>query len=206
MKIPERPFIKTHLSAFLGCEHCPQKWVGKNIRRWANQVGKSLGSRFNLDNDKLTRRELGSLCRDTRTPDEACFLAVMAWGGMRLDHARSVWTGKRAWLPILKLIRKGDLSRRDCYAKFAALRHSGNLPGMGACLFHQTDLLCQAGGRRLHHGSVDWEIREPAHGQAAGSSELQGPCNRQHLRRRLRGILQGRRRSRKHLWFFRWRG
>lgn len=127
--------IEPHMSVFRACSDLHSPWVGKNANRWANKVSPGLGSRFRLKAGQFSRDELRRFCGRRNTSAAACFLAVMAWGGMRLDHARAAWLTRNHWLPTLSAIRSGRLSRQACYAKFSKLRRMGRIPGVGPAYF-----------------------------------------------------------------------
>lgn len=126
-------FIEPHLSTFLGWGNSQKMWTGKSLRRWANALEDSLGDRLDLPEEQHDRTRLQKFCE--HASDEKCFLSIMAWGGMREKNAKSAWSCKDAWLPIVLKMRQGKTSRQECYHDFASLRRAGDLRGIRPAFF-----------------------------------------------------------------------
>ncbi len=128
-------FIEDHLNGFKAASIPASGWLGMNLQNWANLVVPSLGTQFGFANRRYDRQAVREFCIDRERSDEACFLFVMAWGGMRPVNARRCWKEKHSWLSHLRQLREGQLSRRQAYEGFASLRREGKLPGVRPAYF-----------------------------------------------------------------------
>lgn len=76
--------------------------------------------------------EVRQFCADIRHLDEACFWVVVAWGGMRTNHARQAWDSCALWKPILRDLRSGCLTQRSMiYDRFL----QASIPGLATAYF-----------------------------------------------------------------------
>lgn len=80
----------------------------------------------------MTRDTVKAFCRDERNSDEACFLVIMAWGGMHVSNARRAWPARDRWLGLVRAMRQGTISSR--VAAFDALLRA-DVPGMRIAYF-----------------------------------------------------------------------
>jgi hypothetical protein len=115
----------------------PKPWTGQSSRGWAAKVA---GPRFHalalLPRDPMDRAAVQKYCANKAHSDELCFLAVMAWGGMRRDHGRSAWRNRdQGLLRAIAQLRKSTTTRREAYALFEQLRTVKKLPGVGPAYF-----------------------------------------------------------------------
>ncbi|MFZ6720969.1 hypothetical protein [Undibacterium sp. Ji49W] len=107
-------------------------WIGSSPRAWAKTVITDEKIIASLPVDPPTRSQLRDYCADASHSDEACFLAVVAWGGMRRIHGRSAWAAMNKWLPLIRAMRSGKLTeRKQLFSQFL----SANVPGMGPAYF-----------------------------------------------------------------------
>jgi len=142
-------FVEEHLSYLKSHAIIEQGAVGKNLRKWANNLRPDYKPRTpgepskpqlltaeqsnKLPDRPVTRDELRQFCRD-ETP-EIAFLAIAAWGGMNLRHGTVAWSGREAWKPALEALKTSNLPREQDFARLHALRIDGKLPGVGIPYF-----------------------------------------------------------------------
>lgn len=103
-----------------------------------------------LDKYPLTREDVYALCIDQNTSLKFIWLATMAWGGLRLSKYNGIaaWNTLNAYLPTLKLIRDGALSRSEAYQELSALKLRKLMQGIDAPFY--TKLIFFLGGDRLN--------------------------------------------------------
>jgi hypothetical protein len=78
---------KTHLDQFLKLSEDDYRWKGlKPLDWWINVFG---DSRTRLRSATVSRDQLKALCENPKYSDKEALAAVMAWGGMRLNHGRA---------------------------------------------------------------------------------------------------------------------
>lgn len=122
----------------LAKDHEDQGLIGRVALSWItkNLNGVPVEIIEKLPDQQMARSDLRSYCRDEDNPVEACFLTIMAWGGMRTDHLRRVWSKREEWQATLKQLRNTpSLSRRDAFRLLRRLRADGCLSGMRAAFF-----------------------------------------------------------------------
>lgn len=122
-----------HLLAFKDAGKA-EKWRGRNVRRWAMDVGVSQTICALLPDERQTRDQVRVACREKSNNIATCAIVILAWGGMRRDHGRSAWALRDSWLPIVELLRLGKQSRAEAYDSLAQI--AGDLmPGIGPAYF-----------------------------------------------------------------------
>lgn len=105
-------------------------WITKNLSGVPDEIVEKLPER------RMSRSGLRYYCRDQDNPVEACFLTIMAWGGMRTDHLRRVWSKRGEWQATLKQLRNTpSISRQDAFRLLSRLRADRRLPGIRAAFF-----------------------------------------------------------------------
>jgi hypothetical protein len=114
------------------------KWPGEKIATWAEEVSKGSSSKHQLPTTELTRSELIAFCQ--HSSNEACFMAVMAWGGMKPHWGRRAWENRNSGLleTINKVRSTPTITRNSAYDEFHSL---DNRPGLGPAYFHEAHLL-----------------------------------------------------------------
>lgn len=137
MTTPRRSeqFNSEHLAVFQGVEDRPQLIVSRKPRAWAEHVGASAQVCEQLPDERVDRADLKRLCADGTVSAEQCFLAIMAWGGMKLDHGRRAWAVRSDWVTIIDDLRAARLTRREAYAQFQQLRRDHPGCGMGPAYY-----------------------------------------------------------------------
>lgn len=88
-----------------------------------------------LPEQKLDRKTLRKYCLPENHSTEACYLAVMCWGGIRANHLRSAWSLKNHWMPALDAVRRENMSRGEHFDLFKKLMDKNLLKGMRAPFF-----------------------------------------------------------------------
>lgn len=110
----------------------PDTRGGKRAKNFGAVV---YGAQAHLLPDKqLCRSEVFDMVANSDHTTLTVSIAVMAWGGMRVDHRTMAFT-EPTWLPIAEDLRCGHISRAEAYARFASLRSAGNLMGMGPAFY-----------------------------------------------------------------------
>lgn len=64
-------------------------WKGSIPSAWVKALPDYAGG--SLPNNHVSKPELHAFCRSAENTQEACFVAVMAWGGMRRSSGRAAW-------------------------------------------------------------------------------------------------------------------
>jgi hypothetical protein len=121
-----------HLTIFRQHMDHPVIWHGKRPRTWAHSLVGDDSVLSRLPDDPQTRDSVMNFCNNDRHADEACFIVIMAWGGMRSSNAKLAWYARERWLPIVRLMREGTLRTRS--DTFAALLKA-KVPGMRIAYF-----------------------------------------------------------------------
>lgn len=116
--VPRDELCPTMMAALRASPVERQAVIGCAPRAWANHIADGLGEQFDLDRDRIDRSRLISLAQEASP--EKFFLSVMAWGGMKVGHGVSAWSEREVWYAPLQAALRGDASRRELYAGFAA--------------------------------------------------------------------------------------
>ncbi len=122
-----------HFASFkrAAARHVFQGKVGRKIKPWASKITNDKDILCKLPSSQISRGRLAELCESSDVPIESCFLAIMAWGGQRMDHARLAWDQRKDWTADLSHLRhKANLSRSEAYQVVKKLRTRGSLPGL----------------------------------------------------------------------------
>lgn len=129
-------YAVAHLNAFkASLSESVKPWVGLAPRSWGKDVI-SEGFRIEkLPADPQSRTDLFKMAANTNVSDHTFATSVLAWGGMKRDHGRSVFSDSSSWLPIVGQLRSEHISSVEAYAKFLDLRSARRLPGMGPAYF-----------------------------------------------------------------------
>lgn len=85
-------------------------------------------------NGRISRSEVFSLAAKDNISILTVCAAVLAWGGMRINH-RDMLTKNLGWLEVADKIKRGALNRRQAFSEFSRLRTKGLLKGMGPAYF-----------------------------------------------------------------------
>ena len=104
-------------------------WKGSIPSAWVRALPDYAGG--SLPDDHVPKPDLRAFCQFVANTHEACFVAVMAWGGMRRSSARSAWNERHRWLPIVEELRGGGISRTGAYKRF----HNARVPGLAPAYF-----------------------------------------------------------------------
>ncbi|HEY1838192.1 MAG TPA: hypothetical protein VGG36_11085 [Rhizomicrobium sp.] len=114
----------------------PSPWQGQNARKWAQHFVTESTVLSALPHRALSRDELAAFCCNGGSRGEACFLSVMAWGGMDRRHGASAWAARdKGLLSAVSRLRAGRLDRAEAFQIFQSLRNSDHLPGLGIAYF-----------------------------------------------------------------------
>lgn len=125
-------FDATALESFLRASPSAT-WEGCIPRDWAASFVPPSSS-VSLPTAPQGRAALRSYCTAQTTTAEECFLAVMAWGRMRIPNAKRAWASKSGWLQLIDELRSSDRHRSVDYSLFSQLRPN-RMPGIGPAYF-----------------------------------------------------------------------
>lgn len=137
--------------------------VGKVPRRFAEMLNEfGVLSEFSDDQfyRPLTRDFVKKMCaEDSQYSDEACIVAILAWGGMKISlkrpsrsHAHRAWECRANWLDIFKSLRAEKIDRKQAYDRFWQLRvcEPRRLNGMGPAYYTKLIFF----GSKRHNGLI----------------------------------------------------
>ena len=127
--------IHQHYVKFIELAHHTGWPNARRPQPWARGIGADLHFVEALSNNQEGRDYLKKLCAETSVPPEVCFLAIMAWGGMKSDHGRLAWQLRDKWTPIISDLRKGQIERKEAYSRFRAFRNENPRCGFGPAYF-----------------------------------------------------------------------
>jgi hypothetical protein len=87
-----------------------------------------------LGHERLSHDALRRFCLATEVTSLECFVACMAWGGMRHDHGAQALLARQQWLGLICEVRTSGLSRAELFGRFLQLRPD-RLPYIGIAYF-----------------------------------------------------------------------
>jgi hypothetical protein len=118
-------------------------WPGaKSPQSWGQHVGVGNDVLNSLPSERLGRPALKAFCSDPKNAPEACFTAVMAWGGMKVNHGQRVWRHQQEWSSIVQDLRNGRRNRTEGYEAFRRFRAKNPGCGMGPAYFTKLIYFC----------------------------------------------------------------
>jgi len=134
-------FVSKHLDVFLSAPIEPQGPVGRAPAAWLATVAK-LDARCmplieaspRLFHERHSPETLRRFYLATEVTSLECFVACMAWGGMRYDHGAQALQARQQWLGLISKVRTSILPREELFEKFLALRPD-QLPHVGIAYF-----------------------------------------------------------------------
>ncbi|NRB17996.1 MAG: hypothetical protein HRU33_10635 [Rhodobacteraceae bacterium] len=128
-------FNETALSKFqlsLKAKLNPNDLGGKKARSFA--VGIPGAEPSQLPDYRVDRAYVLGLVEQAELKTAIICAAIMAWGGMRINH-RDMLSHDLEWLDVADRIRRGFLDRRAAYIKLKDLSADDRLKGMGPAFF-----------------------------------------------------------------------
>lgn len=128
-------FHPEHLSAFKGINEETHWVASRKARSWAVSVGADAAISAALPDERVDRSYLKEICADEAYSVEQCFLAIMAWGGMKVGHGERAWQVRKHWTEIVETLRAGRLSRREAYDRFHQFRQANPRCGIGPAYY-----------------------------------------------------------------------
>lgn len=141
---PIKSFIpminKQHFDFLLKVDYSPQGNVGRNILNFGNKIQniETIPSEFNK---QLNRNQIIEICASKNYSNLSIAVVILAWGGMRFDHARNLFQNWMFLNPIIEDLRNGTIqTRKKAFEIFQNERTNGHLPGLGIGYF--TKLIC----------------------------------------------------------------
>lgn len=134
----ELRFLGTHLCVFEASDPAkvdPDDPPGKPGQKFGAELR-------NVDLDVLPTESVTRSCalKLAATPNvnvETVCAAIMAWGGMRKDHARLLFneSDEEGWVKVAQDIRNGGISRKTAYRRLRELRQNSSMKGTGPAYF-----------------------------------------------------------------------
>jgi hypothetical protein len=132
--------IEDHLEYLKNLAPLPQGNVGRNAMAFGNKIQTIEGLPSSL-NKVFNRNDLFNISKDENYSNLAVAVAILAWGGMRYDHARKLFSNWGNLDPIIKKLRKREISNREEAFKILQQERGNNkLPGLG--IGYYTKLIC----------------------------------------------------------------
>ena len=125
-------FDLLHLRVLKSIEPLRQGLWGYNAYKWSSNFISCPDPRLDQRFDRSSLREF---CRANRREPLMASWAILAWGKMNPQFGRSLYQFRQAWLPTVKNIIAGDLTRKEAFDAFHSLRKANKLPGMGPAYF-----------------------------------------------------------------------
>ena len=130
----------THLTVLKRIGGNDPDYKGKNTFLWSNAVAPGLKRDDKLDM-QFDREFLFDYCKRDHNSGIEMLVAILSWGGMRIDHGKHLLANPSWALEIVSKLRKGEFStREEAFHEIQKLRNKGLLPGMGIGYF--TKLIC----------------------------------------------------------------
>jgi hypothetical protein len=128
---------KIHFDVLVNVKYSPGWSGGTSPLKWVKSLNYNLGMQnyINFSQKPLSRADIFSLCENKMITDLEISLIIFAWGRMRRSNARFVLDSSTLWLPIVKDIRSGALTRKAAYKKFFDLRKANLIKGMGPAYY-----------------------------------------------------------------------
>lgn len=129
-------FNETNLRRFREFFGDATSWAGsRSPREWATRLGVAASIADLLSPAKSSRESIKELCADTTVLSATCFVAIMAWGGMKYHHARAIWRLREKWIRLVDELRDGSLTRANAFEKFWIFRRENPGCGMGPAYY-----------------------------------------------------------------------
>ncbi len=140
-------FNGNHFLEFSKSLHEKHQWNGYKIEGWYNYVSNKLKDLPVIDfkyKNNIARNELKELCKkDSGINDLECLISVMAWGGQNRKHGINLLKHRCKIEPIIREMRKGNLSHIDAYQEFYDIWKRVDNLGMGAAYFTKLIFFCE---------------------------------------------------------------
>lgn len=131
---------KVHLDFLKTVECKDQGAVGRNALQFGQKVQDIESLERGLDR-RFNRNELFQFCNQKEKSNLTLAIAILSWGGMRFDHARTLFHKWSHLDPIIQDLRMHVVtSRQEAFQIFQVKRAQGHLPGLGIGYF--TKLIC----------------------------------------------------------------
>ena len=114
----------------------PKSWRGRSPLKWCTTAKIPHGAALaTAGPEPMDRRQLFEFSGRPDVNAQDFFLAVCAWGGMRINNVRLAWRHVERWRPVIDKLRADCQDRREAYHIFSRLRADGGFPGVGPAYF-----------------------------------------------------------------------
>lgn len=154
----EIDFVKERFQVLKTCSQGDRRSIddagGKYAFRFAEGLPQVDANK--LPNRFVSRTDVLGYVADASLNTQTVAAAIMAWGGMHMDHRKVLFHSKDiSWVEVCDRIRNGMLERKAAYDSFAILRSEGKLPGAGPAYFSKLIyFLLPAEIRAKHSGYI----------------------------------------------------
>lgn len=155
---------ESHLSVLKSTTSNTEGWLGTAPKSWfdwvqrnaTNQTAIDKFNSSNLPSAQVSRTQLKSMVRTSQIDTLSCCIAILAWGGMNRQHGVRLFSSGTEWLSIAEEIRQGALTRAQAYQKFAELRNTKKLPGLGPAYFTKLIFFLMPDGKMTGYIMDQW--------------------------------------------------
>ena len=129
-----------HLEFLKNVNSLTQGSVGRNALAFGQRTQNMEDLPFGLDK-VFNRADLFEIAKDQNYSNLAVAVAILAWGGMRYDHARVLFSKWGNLDPIIQKLREGVIkTRKEAFEILRVERAKNKLPGLG--IGYYTKLIC----------------------------------------------------------------
>lgn len=129
-----------HLEFLKNVNSLTQGSVGRNALAFGQRTQNMEELPFGLDK-VFNRADLFKIAKDQNYSNLAVAVAILAWGGMRYDHARKLFSNWGNLESIIEKFRAGTIeTRKEAFEILQVERANQKLPGLG--IGYYTKLIC----------------------------------------------------------------
>ena len=137
------PFVKTHLNTLKSIQssHQDQEPVGRIPYDWAKSACPAIKLPKKGLNECFDRKSLLKFCGNKDTETIHAVIAILAWGGMRVNNGEMFLKKSKLWIEAADNVKNGNIrDRKEAFRLFSELRLNNKLPGLGIAYY--TKLIC----------------------------------------------------------------
>jgi len=137
-------FNKEHLYFLKSISSEEQHYIGRDSANWQKHVFPEVTKiDCNLPG-RSNRNELINYCQKKGIENMCLAIAVLSWGGMRVDHGQMLFKDPEFVMKLIGSLKNGEFeSRENAFKAFWDGRKHNKLPGLGPSYY--TKLICFLG-------------------------------------------------------------